>query len=130
MIVLDTHVLIYDALAPERLTSAARAALDEAEASGSLACADITLWEVAMLVAKGRLNPGGEVDLFLRDAVDARGVRVLPITPEIAVRAQSAEFAHGDPADRLIAATALVHRASLMSADGKLAAVPGLRVIW
>ena len=48
----------------------------------------------------------------------------------IAVLAQSEEFRHGDPADRLIAATAIAHGAPLVTADAKLRRVKGLRVIW
>ena len=55
---------------------------------------------------------------------------VLPITAEIAELSQSAVFSHGDPADRLIAATALVNRAALITADEKLHAIPNLRCIW
>ena len=57
MILLDTCTLIFDALTPERLSDAACGALDRGEAAGTLACADITLWEIAMLVSKGRLAP-------------------------------------------------------------------------
>jgi PIN domain nuclease of toxin-antitoxin system len=55
---------------------------------------------------------------------------VLPITAEIAELSQSAVFSHGDPADRLIAATALAHRAALITADEKLRVIPNLRCIW
>ena len=51
MILLDTCALIFDALTPERLTPAAAAALDQGEREGNLACADISLWEIAMLIA-------------------------------------------------------------------------------
>ena len=49
---------------------------------------------------------------------------------DIAVTAQSTMFTHGDPADRLIGATAIVHRAPLLTIDEKLRAVPGLETIW
>ncbi len=57
-------------------------------------------------------------------------LKVLPITPEIAALAQDPRFTHGDPADRLIAATALAHEAARISADSRLAPVPGLRCIY
>lgn len=50
--------------------------------------------------------------------------------PAIAVLAQSDEFEHGDPADRIIAATAIVHGARMVSADHQLKRLAGLRVIW
>lgn len=57
------------------------------------------------------------------------GLKVLPIPPH-PKQAQHPDFLHGDPADRLIAAMALVHRAPLITADEKLHRVPGLRCVW
>jgi PIN domain nuclease of toxin-antitoxin system len=129
VILLDTHVLIYDALAPERLSTAARAALDDGEADGSLACCDISLWEVAMLAAKGRVAFGTDTATFLRNALAARGIRVLAITPEVAALSQSGTVPAGDPADRLIAATAVHHGATLVTRDEALHALAGLSTL-
>ncbi len=128
MVVLDTHVLIYDALEPKRLSTRARRALEGP--NGPLAASDISLWEMAMLIARGRVEPGVDAARFIQDVIDARAIRVLPITAQVAVLAQSSDFAHGDPADRIIAATAMAHRASLVSADRQLARTRGLEVIW
>ena len=128
VVVLDSHVVVQDALEPARLSAKARRAL--AGENGPLAVCDITLWEIAMLIAKGRVEPAADAGQFIDDLVHARSLRVLPITPQIAVLAQSEEFRHGDPADRLIAATAIAHGARLVTADGALRRVKGLRVIW
>ena len=130
MVVLDTNALIFDALQPKRLTPRALRAIETASTHGDIACSDISLWEIAMLVAKNRLDPGTELTQFLHDVIQARGVRVLPITPEIAVLAQSDEFAHGDPADRIIAATAMYHRAKLVSADARIRKLKTIEVVW
>jgi len=130
VIVLDTHVLLFDALEPKRLSRAARAALEEGGESGTLACSDISLWEMALLIARGRIKPGTDAAQFISDIIDARGVTVLPITPAIAVLSQSDEFNHGDPADRIIAATALAHRATLISADARLRKLKSVTVRW
>ncbi len=130
MVVLDTNALIFDALQPKRLTPRALRAIETASARGDIACSDISLWEIAMLVAKSRLDPGAELTQFLHDMIQARGLRVLPITPEIAALAQSAQFTHGDPADRIISATALYHQAKLVTADARLRKLKTLEVVW
>jgi len=62
--------------------------------------------------------------------VQSLRLTVLPITPAIAARAESGIVPHGDPADRLIAATTLVYDAALITADEKLRALPNLRCVW
>lgn len=130
MIVLDTHALIFDALTPARLSVRARKAIDLAFANRELACSDISLWEIAMLVARGRLDPGMDARQFLDDLLAARRIGVLPITSEIAVLSQSDEFSHGDPADRLIAATAMLHQAPLVTSDSQLRKLKGITTFW
>ena len=130
LIILDTHALIYDALTPARLSARARKAIALAFKERSLACSDISLWEIAMLVARKRLDPAMDARQFLDDMLAARHVRVLPITAEIAVLSQSDMFSHGDPADRLIAATARFYRASLITSDAKLRKLTEITTIW
>ena len=130
MILVDTHVLLFEALEPKRLSRTARNALTEGAESGMLACSDISLWEIAMLIARGRIRPETDAVQFISDLVQARSVTVLPITPKIAVLSQSDDFTHGDPADRIIAATALAHRARLVSADERLRKLKAIDVVW
>ena len=131
MIILDTCAIIFDALSPERLSNSAAQAIAAGEEQGRLACSDISLWEIAMLVGKGRLDPGTDALSFIRDAVAARAIQVLPITPEIAVlSATYGEFSHFDPADRIIGATTLLCRGELVTCDGQLRNINGLPVIW
>ena len=130
MILLDTHAIVFDAIAPERLTRRAARAIERAAMEGALACSDISLWEIAMLTARGRLDLGTDAAVFMDKAIQARALSVLPITPAIAVLAQADIFAHGDPADRIIASTALCHRAKLVTADEHLHGVKGLPVVW
>ena len=127
MVVIDTHVLVQDALEPNRLSPRARKALD---GHGELAASDISLWEIAMLIARGRLAVAADAAAFIEKILEARAIRILPITARIAVLSQSDQFIHGDPADRVIAATAMVHGAQLVTADTRLKRVPGLRVLW
>lgn len=128
MVVLDTHVLVYDALEPKRLSARARRAIEGEH--GPLAASDISLWEIAMLISRGRLDPRADAAGFIEKVVEARALRILPISPQIAVLAQADEFAHGDPADRIIAATARAHGAALVSADAQLRRLRTLKVVW
>ncbi len=130
MILLDTQVLLYDALEPKRVSRKARAALEEGMATGALACSDISLWEIALLAARRRIDPGPDIAAFIESVLQLRSVRVLPITPSIATLAQSDLFVHGDPADRLIGATAIEHGVPLVTSDVELRKLSSLRAIW
>jgi len=83
-----------------------------------------------MLIARKRLDPGMDARQFLDDMLAARQIRVLPITTEVAVLAQSDIFSHGDPADRLIAATARLHNAPLVTSDTALRGLKEITTIW
>ena len=115
-----------------RLSTLAHTAVERGIESGTLACSDITLWEVALLHARGRIDncSGITSSEYLGDILTAMRMQVLPITAEIAELSQGTDFPNGDPADRLIAATALATRAPLVTADEKLHRIPGLRHIW
>jgi PIN domain nuclease of toxin-antitoxin system len=116
----------------ERLTNAAREALDNGRANGTLACAGISFWEIAMLFRKKRLILPAQhtAASYIEDIAASLDLNLLPLTPAIAALAESEIIAHGDPGDRLIAATALIHQAPLVTADEKLRATPGLSCIW
>ena len=128
----DTHILLFWAHEPERLTSTARQALELGRAKGALAIADISLWELALLHERGRLVLPADVSagFYLQQLLAALRLQVLPITPEIALLSRSTLFQHGDPADRLICATALQLGAPLITADAKLRALPDLDTLW
>ena len=130
MILLDTQVLLYDALEPRRLSRRARAALEDGLEADGLACSDISLWEIALLAAKRKIDVGPDIAAFIESALQLRSVRVLPINPAIATLAQSDLFSHGDPADRLIGATAIEHGVALVTSDAELRKVRSLKTIW
>lgn len=131
MLILDTCALVFDSLDPARLSKKAAAAIALADDAGSLACCDISLWEIAMLVSKKRLDPGIETERFIKLVLAARNIKVVPITPEIAARSALPDFCpHGDPADRIIAASAFINKAKLVTSDKKLATITGLQIVW
>jgi PIN domain nuclease of toxin-antitoxin system len=95
----------------------------------TLGVAAISTWEVAMLVAKKRLTLDRDVLVWLRDALAQPKMMLLPLTPEIA--ASSARLSmHGDPADRMIVATALAHGSDLVSADRTIRRGGLVTVVW
>lgn len=102
LIICDTPILLFWADQPERLSVPAAATLSAGLESASLACSDISLWEIAMLYNKGRINnqAGISAEDYIQTLLTAMEVTVLPITPEIAGLSQSSYFSHGDPADR------------------------------
>ena len=126
----DTHVLIFWQDEPQRFSQRAKQAMDVALESKSLACADIFFWEIAMLMGSGRLRNDIDAGQYINDLALTLSLTVLPITVEIAAMSQQDFFTHKDPADRLIAATAICHNAPLISADRKLHDIKRLNVIW
>lgn len=125
MIVVDTHVLLWWLSSPRKLTRKAARALKAARRVGVPA---ITTWELAMLVTKGRVTLDRSALEWINDALAMPRVELLPLTPAIAVHA--ARYPPGDPADRIIAATAVVEGVALVSADERIAALAGVDVIW
>lgn len=129
MILLDTHVLVWTVADSKRLTRAASAAIRRALHDGGLAISAITLWELASLVARGRIQAYGTVDASVR--VLTEGVAVKSITPEIAALAtQFPEDYSRDPADRLIGATARAEGLPLVTRDESIRNSPLLQTIW
>jgi PIN domain nuclease of toxin-antitoxin system len=119
VILLDTHAAVWilrnDAALGKRARLAAVAALER----GELAVSAISFWEIALLIAKGRLrsldDPSETRRLMMR-----AGIHEIALTGEIAILAVQLDLGHGDPADRFIAATALAHEATLMTAHATL----------
>jgi PIN domain nuclease of toxin-antitoxin system len=131
MIVLDTHVIIWDALAPERLSEPAREAIAGANRDEGMIICDISLWEIAMLLQKGRVQVDAEPLSFINLLLQANKTRVQPITPQIATLATQFPAAiNQDPADRLIAATTLAENGTLVTADRNLQATGPVPTLW
>ncbi len=129
MILLDTHVLIWMSSDPKRLSRKAREAIREARQKTGIAAASITLWELAWLAENRRILVSGSVESFVRETISR--VIVMPMTPEIvalAVRLPSDYLK--DPADRLIASTAIVDGIPLVTADERVRQAKVVQTIW
>jgi PIN domain nuclease of toxin-antitoxin system len=129
VILLDTHVLVWMVAEPKRLSRVALAEIRSAQREGGIALSAISLWELASLVARGRIRAYGTVDASVRLLIE--GTVVKPITPEIAALAtQFPDDYPGDPADRLIGATARAEGLALITRDANIRKSPLLRTIW
>jgi PIN domain nuclease of toxin-antitoxin system len=131
VIVLDTHIVLWLVLNPQKLSRPATRAIRRAEREGGVAIASITLWEIAQLVDEGRVRVHGSTERFLDSLCESPGLVVLDITPEVA--ALAFQFPAGlpkDPADRLIAATARAHGVPLVTRDQPLQDCPLLDTVW
>ena len=129
MILLDTCAVIWDALDCGQLSPAASAAIERND--GDLMICDISIWEIAMLIEKGRLQVAAPAAEFIRLAMSARNYYVQEITPEIAeLSARLGSELSADPADRLIGATSILLNAPLVTADERLRSAGVIRTIW
>ena len=122
-----THAWIWAANNDAQLSRKARALL-AASAPAEHAIADISLWEAAMLIARGRVIVPGAPEVWFELALAT--VTVLPISSGIALHSAAPSWAHYDPADRLIAATALEHGLTLVSKDAAIAKWGGVKLLW
>lgn len=117
MLLLDTHLVLWSALAPERLPGAARRLIESRQQV--VAFSDATLWEVAIKSSLGR--PGFSVDAAaLRKGLLSAGFDELPIRAEHVLAVAGLPWLHRDPFDRLLVAQAAVEGLTLLSADAQL----------
>jgi PIN domain nuclease of toxin-antitoxin system len=130
-LLVDTHIFVRWRLEPDKLTRPQQRALRIAEnRSTIISISAITIWELALLAAKGRIKLKEPLDAWLANRVLQPLIEVLPITPEIAATgAQLGSGFHNDPADRIIVATARCHRLTLLTSDQRIRDWGGVSVI-
>ncbi len=128
VILLDTHAWVWWVADRKRLSKPALRAI---EAEKRRAISDVSLREVASLVSKGRLLIDRELREWLEAATAAAEIEIVPIRPSIAARSvQLGREFHGDPADQIIVATAVVDAIPLVTKDDKIRAYPAVTTIW
>lgn len=118
----DTHAWVWSAEGnTNQLGPKARAAILDSEERGALRVAAISIWEIAMLHAKGRLQLTLDVERWVERALAAPGTRLVTLEPEIAIHStQLPGTFHGDPADRILVATARILGARLLTRDQQI----------
>lgn len=120
-VLLDTHVWIWLMEGASELGLTHQKMINRAVKESHVAVAAISLWEISMLVMKGRIRLEKPLLAWIKEALALPGVELKPLTPEIAVESsQLPDGFHGDPADRLIVSTARVRGLTLLTRDDKI----------
>jgi PIN domain nuclease of toxin-antitoxin system len=127
LILLDTHVWLWWISEPSLLSRSAAATIDAADRIG---VSSISCFEVATAAAKGRISMDRDVLEWIEDALTVPRVELVPLTPRIAVKATQLGRFHGDPADRLIVATAILESTTLVTKDRRIRKYPAISTVW
>jgi PIN domain nuclease of toxin-antitoxin system len=131
MIVLDTHAWIWFISNPDLLSKRAKKAVNAAVKDKSLLISSISAWEIALLVAKKRIELTLDVTDWIAKSESLPFIQFLPVTNSIAVKSVNLPLPlHPDPADRIIIATALSVGAPLVTKDKKLLDYTPINTIW
>ena len=121
-LLLDTHLLLWAAGQPDRLSAAARKQLNDP--GNELLFSAASVWEIAIKSSRGREDFRVEPRILRRSLID-NGYKELPITSEHAVGIDALPGLHKDPFDRLLLTQALIEGVTLLTSDEKLARYPG-----
>lgn len=119
MILLDTHVLLWLDRDTPRLGRATRKAIDLAFNADEVAVSAVSFWEIGTLIRKDRIRLDMELQAWRNDFI-RQGVTEFAVDGEIGIKASALDPFHADPADRLIAATALQNSLTLVTADKRI----------
>jgi PIN domain nuclease of toxin-antitoxin system len=129
VILLDTHVLLWWAVAPDRLSSAATASLQAMERRGGFASA-ISIWELGVKIQRGKLDLGISIAEFARRIEKSGIIELVPVTTATWLRSLELAWDHRDPADRVIVATAILQDVPLLTADTEIHRFGGISCVW
>jgi PIN domain nuclease of toxin-antitoxin system len=126
-LLLDTHIWIWNHLAPERISSEVNAVLAATE--NELWLSPVSVWELIVLVEKKRLELERDLHEWVQQSKRELMLQEAPLTWEVADELRFTILTQRDPADRFLVATARVYELTLVTADEHLMNVPGLSVL-
>lgn len=126
-LLLDTHIWLWSHLDPSRLGRRVRTALRSPDSE--LWLSPISLWEVMLLIERGRIVVQGDPEQWVETAWSRAPMREAPFNRQIALRSRTVSVPHQDPADRFLAATAAVLELTLVTADAHLLRGSGYRTL-
>jgi PIN domain nuclease of toxin-antitoxin system len=129
MIILDTHIWVWWVDVNPQLSQRHTQLIQDSEQEG-LGVSAMSCWEVAKLVERGRLQLACSIEEWMEQAVAYPGIRVLPLTPQIAIESTKLPIPfHRDPADQIIVATARIHDLPLLTMDRLILDYPHVRTL-
>jgi PIN domain nuclease of toxin-antitoxin system len=128
MILLDTCVLFWLELGPERISPKAREAM--LAQGAQLFASAVSAFELGLKVRAGEITLPMPTGKWVREVCERRGIRVLPLDEEAAGFSATLPMLHRDPCDRFLIATAQLAGLALVTPDDKIRLYPNLKVIW
>jgi PIN domain nuclease of toxin-antitoxin system len=131
MIILDTHVWVLFVSNPELLSKRAKKSLDTEMEKKGILISSISTWEVALLVAKKRLQLTLDLSDWIGKSEALPFITFIPVDNSVAIKSVNLpQPLHNDPADRIIIATAISMGAPLVTKDEKILKYPHVQTIW
>ena len=131
MIVLDTHACIWWLADQKKLSPNAAVAIERSCKGAGIYVSSISAWEIAMLVKRGRLELTMNVSDWIALAESLPYLHSVPVNNRIAVMSvELKDYAHTDPADRIIIATAISLNAQLITKDEKILSYTHVKALW
>jgi PIN domain nuclease of toxin-antitoxin system len=116
-LLLDSHVWVWTVAGQSGLGPKAIAAIRSSARNQSLAVSEVSFWELAVKASKGKLELMPDSREWLNRAAQVHGIGVVELNRQILVSGALLDWAHGDPADRMLVATALFYDLQLATAD-------------
>ena len=126
-LLLDTHIILWSAAEPEKLSQNIKEELKND--SNELWFSPISVWEIILLAEKGRISLGPDIEKSVREIFRKIPLNEATLNHEVAIQSRSVRLPHQDPADRFLAATAIVYDFTLVTADSRIIFAKDLPVL-
>lgn len=126
-LLLDTHIILWSVAEPGKLLPEVSEALESE--SNELWFSPLSVWEILLLVEKGQISLPANIEKSIRDIFHKIPLTEAPINLEVAIQSRFVNLPHQDPADRFLAATAIVYDLTLVTADSRIIAAEGVPVL-
>lgn len=123
---LDTHIWVWSTLDPAKISPRIRRALEKT--SNERRLSPISVWELLLLVQKGRVVLDDDVEKWVARCLESSPVREAPLTAEVALATRGPHLPHRDPADAFLVATSKVFDLALVTSDARLLKSEGVRI--